>query len=76
MAANSPARKVIKKMLRPLLNDRVYQVFQCVAMAWDIRRGNWTEPELELIPYALREGETALDRIKIEIFDDLQIERA
>src|SRR5262245_31922159 len=30
-------------------------------MAWDIRRGNWTEPELQLIPYALREGEAALD---------------
>jgi FkbM family methyltransferase len=30
-------------------------------MAWDIRRGTWREPELELLPYALRAGETAID---------------
>ncbi|MDQ4144425.1 MAG: FkbM family methyltransferase [Actinomycetota bacterium] len=30
-------------------------------MAWDIRRGKWTEPELAVIPWALKPGEAAVD---------------
>jgi FkbM family methyltransferase len=61
MGANSAARKLIKRVLHPLMNERAYRLFQCAAMAWDIRRGNWREPELELLPLALRSGETVLD---------------
>jgi len=61
MGANSSLRRVAKRLLRPLTNDFVYSRFQALAMAWDIRSGNWREPELTLLPYALRSGETALD---------------
>jgi FkbM family methyltransferase len=61
MAADSPARRMAKRLFRPLLGDGTYKFFQCAAMAWDIRSGNWSEPELELLPYGIREGETALD---------------
>lgn len=61
MPANSRARKLLKRVLMPLLNERTYRWFQCAAMAWDIRRGTWQEPEMELLPYALRAGESAVD---------------
>ena len=61
MGANSSLRRAAKRLLRPLTNDFVYSRLQAVAMAWDIRSGNWREPELKLLPYALRPGETALD---------------
>lgn len=61
MAANSLPRRIVKKVLAPLLNEGAYSVLQAVAMGWDIRRGSWFEPELELLPYALRGGETAID---------------
>jgi FkbM family methyltransferase len=61
MAANSLPRRVLKRVLAPVLNDRTYRVFQGVAMAWDIRTGRWREPELDLIRYVVREGDTALD---------------
>jgi FkbM family methyltransferase len=61
MGANSSLRRVAKRLLRPLTNDFIYSRFQALAMAWDIRSGNWREPELRLLPYALRSGETALD---------------
>jgi FkbM family methyltransferase len=48
-------------MLAPILTEGTYSVLQAVAMGWDIRRGKWTEPELELLPLGLRPGETALD---------------
>src|SRR6476469_1137711 len=61
MAANSLPRRVIKKLLAPVLGERSYAVFQALAMGWDIRSGSWTEPELELIPLAVRPGDTVLD---------------
>jgi FkbM family methyltransferase len=61
MGANSAARRLVKKALHPLLNEHTYVYFQALAKAWDIRGGKWTEPELELLPYAVRAGETALD---------------
>jgi FkbM family methyltransferase len=48
-------------MLAPLLTERTYQIVQAAAMAWDIRSGALTEPELDLIRYAVRGGETAVD---------------
>lgn len=61
MGANSAARRIVKKLLYPLFNERTYQYFQAAAKAWDIRSGSWSEPELELIPYATEPGDTALD---------------
>jgi FkbM family methyltransferase len=52
---------VLKKVLAPVLNERTYRIFQGLAMAYDIRSGTWAEPELDLIKYAVREGETAID---------------
>jgi FkbM family methyltransferase len=61
MGANSPLRKLVKKLLYPLLNERVYQVIQAVSMAQDIRTGSFRETELEVLPYAARAGENVLD---------------
>lgn len=61
MGADSAGRRLAKRLLRPVMTDRTYQILQSGAMAWDIRTGNWNEPELDLLPYAVREGETALD---------------
>ena len=61
MGSNSALRRVAKRILRPLATDAVYSRVQTLAMAWDIRQGNWKEPELKLIPHALRSGESALD---------------
>lgn len=38
-----------------------YKYFQAISKAMDIRNGSWSEPELALIPLALKPGETALD---------------
>lgn len=61
MAANSLPRRMVKRLLAPVLSDTTYSVLQAAAMGWDIRRGAWTEPELDLIPHAVRSGETAID---------------
>jgi FkbM family methyltransferase len=61
LGANSLPRRIVKLVLRPLLRDSSYQYIQTAAKAWDIRTGAWTEPEIELIPLAVRHGETALD---------------
>lgn len=51
----------MKKILRPLLPVAVYTVLQAPVMAMDIRRGVWKEPEVDLVPFAVKPGETALD---------------
>lgn len=61
MAANSALRRAIKKVLHSFLGDSSYKYFQAVSKAKDIRNGSWSEPELELIPLAVKQGETALD---------------
>jgi FkbM family methyltransferase len=61
MATNSLPRRVLKRLLFPLFQERYYKYFQALAMAWDIRRGTLTEPELDLVPLAVRAGEMALD---------------
>ncbi len=61
MGANSLVRRVLKKALHPILNERTYQMLQCAAMAWDIRSGAWVEPELDLVRLGIRPGETAID---------------
>src|SRR5690242_12876398 len=61
MSANSLLRRALKLALYPIMSEHVYQCIQSLAKAWDIRRGSWAEPELELIPYAVNHGETAID---------------
>src|SRR5918997_3088900 len=61
MGANSAARRLVKKALYPVLNEHTYQYLQAASKAWDIRSGKWTEPEVELLPLAVRPGDTALD---------------
>ena len=61
MPADSLPRRIAKRTLAPVLNENTYEVFQALAMAYDIWSGALREPELELIDCAVREGETALD---------------
>lgn len=61
MAGNSLPRRVVKRLLAPMLGEGTYSVLQAVAMGWDIRRGAWYEAEIELLPLAVRPGETAID---------------
>lgn len=61
MGANSALRKAAKTLLYPVTNERTYKYVQAVSKALDIRRGNWSEPELDLLKIGLKDGETALD---------------
>lgn len=61
MAANSIPRLLAKKVLAPLLTESTYSLIQAAAMGWDIRRGAWHEPELELIDAIVRPGDVAID---------------
>ena len=61
MGANSAARRLAKKALYPVLNEHTYRYLQAASKAWDIRSGKWTEPEIDLLPLAVRAGDTALD---------------
>lgn len=61
MGANSAVRKLAKTLLYPLTNEKTYKYMQAVSKALDIRRGTWSEPELDLVKIGLQKGETALD---------------
>lgn len=61
MGANSAFRKLAKTLLYPLTNEKTYKYAQAASKALDIKRGTWTEPELDLVKLGLREGETTLD---------------
>jgi len=61
MPANSALRRAIKKLLHSVLGDSSYKYFQAISKAKDIRNRSWSEPELDLIPLAVKKGETALD---------------
>lgn len=61
MAADSPFRRVLKRLLAPLLSEGAYSYIQALAKARDIRSGAWWEPEIALCTQVLREGDTALD---------------
>ena len=61
MAANSLPRRLVKRLLAPVLTESAYSVLQAIAMGWDIKSGNWSEPELDLLAYGLKQGETAID---------------
>ena len=61
MGANSKLRRMIKQIIFPLMNAGVYKYMQATSVAWDISVGNWYEPEVDLIPFAVKRGETVLD---------------
>lgn len=61
MPANSLPRRVVKRLLAPMLTEGTYSMFQALAMGWDIRNKNWWEPELELVDRVVREGDTVID---------------
>ncbi len=61
MGANSLPRRVLKKILHPLFNERSYTYVQAASKALDIRSGSWSEPEIDLLAFALKKGETAFD---------------
>lgn len=61
MGANSLLRRAVKTALHPLLNENTYSYLQGVAKAFDIRAGKWYEPELDLIPFAVRPGDQVID---------------
>lgn len=61
MGANSLPRRMVKRLIAPLLTEGTYSVFQALAMGWDIRNGNWWEPEIELVDRVVREGDTVID---------------
>ncbi len=61
MPANSLVRRFFKRILHPILTERNYQLIQAMAMAWDIRTGSLSEPEIDLIAFAVQPGESVLD---------------
>lgn len=52
---------MLKATLAPVLNETTYAYVQGLSKAIDIRRGTSAEPELDLIPLAVRPGDTVLD---------------
>ena len=61
MSANSLPRRIIKRALAPVVGTRPYQLAQTLSMGWDIRTGNWHEPELDLIAHVVQPGDNAID---------------
>jgi FkbM family methyltransferase len=58
---NSLGRRVVKRLLHPLLTDDLYAYVQALSVAWDIRTRGWSEPEVDLVPLAAHAGDTVLD---------------
>jgi FkbM family methyltransferase len=61
MGTDSAIRRIFKRTMFPLVPESAYCFFQALAKAWDIQNGTWYEPELDLIPHAVRPGESVLD---------------
>lgn len=61
MGADSLLRRMVKHTLFPFINAGGYKYVQAFSKAWDIYNRSWYEPEIDLIPYAVQPGETALD---------------
>ena len=60
MAANSMLRRAVKGITAKPLR-RWYPYLQALPMAWDIRSGSLTEPDLAVIPYAVHPGDVVVD---------------
>ncbi len=61
MSADSAFRKIVKRPLSRFQRTGGYRLLQVGAVAWDIRNGKWTEPELDLIRYAVAPGDVVID---------------
>jgi len=61
MPANSIPRRILKKILARFLTESGYRRFQASAKARDIRLGDWSEPEIDIVRYAVEKGDTVLD---------------
>lgn len=61
MGANSIPRRIVKRLIGRVLDEDRYSYVQCAAKSLDIYTGSWSEPELDLVPYAVKEGDTVLD---------------
>lgn len=61
MGADSAVRRLAKGAFRPIMGDATYRWAQALAMAWDIRSGRWSEPELAVVAQAVRTGEVTVD---------------
>lgn len=61
MPADSQFRRLVKRILQPLLPEFAYVALQAPVIASDIVTGAWNEPETDLVSLALRPGETAVD---------------
>ncbi len=61
MSANSLPRRIVKRVARRVLDEDKYSYIQCGAKAWDIWRGSWYEPELDIIPFAVKQGDVVID---------------
>jgi FkbM family methyltransferase len=61
MSADSLPRRLMKRLLAPLLSEGFYSEVQAIAKAKDIRDRSWWEPEIELVDMVLREGDSAID---------------
>ena len=58
MGANSLSRRIIKRVIYPMMTEDRYAYFVALSKAWDIRAGNYPEAELDLIPLAVHAGDT------------------
>jgi FkbM family methyltransferase len=61
MGANSLLRRIVKKAIHPFIGEKQYIKIQAASQAHDITSGNWFEPEIELLKYAVSEGDSVLD---------------
>jgi FkbM family methyltransferase len=61
VGANSTARRAVKRVATRALGERGYTWLQAGAMAWDIRTGDWEEPEIGLVAACVRPGDTVVD---------------
>jgi FkbM family methyltransferase len=61
MAADSSARRIVKRILGPVIPRSMYQRIQAHSVARDISNGQFEEPEVAVGVAAVRSGETALD---------------
>ena len=60
-AVYSPIRDIVKYILGPFKGTNFYSYLQAWSMSRDIKAGRLIEPEIELLPYAVKEGEIVLD---------------
>lgn len=58
---NTLLRRLAKKLLGPIRSTPIYSQIQAMSMARDIKSGRFHEPELVLLPTAVKPGETVLD---------------